>query len=380
MKDYNIEKYDFAAFEKENLPFTMIPTKVIQNTPASKTKASFLWIYLQSLPSTWGINRHHLVKHFEVSMRTLDTWLAWLNEVELIKYKRDRRENGQLGKVTLVVLNGSKFELNNHSAKICGVEVNHSAKKPQCGEATGVANCAHIKETFITDTRLKDNLIKNSKDLKNACASDEKISEKPSEPPALPVENVIKLPTTKKLENEVAIDPNYSYPETYFKQEEPRANNVVALISKDEDPVISYALSLSVEQQKKELDIPISLEQSLTIAQKQVKNCEEISIKDIVNALCWWMMYPVKQNYRKWLASWFAEGCYKQHKELVIKLGEQLEKDQRMKDGYVPNPVNYILDARYEDKIYQQPKPKRAINHNDTSWADSSRRSIFETI
>ena len=191
--------------------------------------------------------------------------------------------------------------------------------------------------------------------------------------------DVIECATQETTEaNDMAIISN-EYQDTYFKQEEPKKSNVLALTPKDDDRVVSYALSLSVEQQKKIYDIPISFEQSLSIAQKQVSGADGVGIRDIINALLWWNLYPVKQNYRKWLASWFAEGCHKKHQEMLLKLDEQLENDQRMKDGYVPNPSSYILDARYDDKIYQQPKPKSAINHNDTSWADPSRRNIFET-
>lgn len=232
-----------------------------------------------------------------------------------------------------------------------------SDKKSQTGKVT--KGNKPYTEDYITEDYLHKEKIKNKKEIKN--------KEKSPPPSAVDSQNMLKC-TVEKKEEKKMLDPSYSYPDTYF-QESPQEPS--------SDLVLSYVSGLSVDQQKKEFDIPIGLEQSLTIAQGQVST-SIVTTQDIVNALCWWMMYPVKQNYRKWLASWFAEGCHTKHQELVIILGEQLEKDQRMKDGYVPNPSSYILDARYEDKIYD-PKKLKVVSHNDTSWADESKRSIFET-
>lgn len=141
----NIEKYDASVFEKEKIPYTFICNKVIQNI--TDIQAGFVWIYLQSLPATWVPNKFHLMSHFKISERTYQRIMSYLSEVNLIAYTRCRNKNGTLGAVRLIVKNGSEFALpldSNHTAKICIVDFNHTAKKPQCGETTAVVFGDHI--------------------------------------------------------------------------------------------------------------------------------------------------------------------------------------------------------------------------------------------
>lgn len=131
-KPIHIEKYDFQAWEKEHKPFTMILTNVIQSTPPSRLRETFLWIYLESLPETWKPNKQHLMSHFGISERTYDRWMSWLNAVGLIEYRQNRGLNGEFGKGTLVVLNGSKFNPEaecNGTVKIGGTVVNKKNSK-----------------------------------------------------------------------------------------------------------------------------------------------------------------------------------------------------------------------------------------------------------
>jgi hypothetical protein len=157
-KQIHIEKYDFDAFEKEKKPFTMIRTDVVQRIPATRIKEAFFWVYLESLPETWKPNKQHLMKHFDISERTYDRYMSWLNAVFLIEYRQNRLDNGSFGKGILIVLNGEKFNPDaafNRTVKIGGTAVNRShkgqvvqlhrsANLPMNGETEGSAGDAHI--------------------------------------------------------------------------------------------------------------------------------------------------------------------------------------------------------------------------------------------
>src|SRR5690606_38133546 len=97
-------------------------------------------------------------------------------------YVRGRAENGQLGPVIIRVLNGSKFNLTDtktHAANICILDFNHTAKKPQCGEPTMVANCAHINTTPI-QTQNNINKVKSKPSVRTPEAV-ESFPQKPTE-------------------------------------------------------------------------------------------------------------------------------------------------------------------------------------------------------
>jgi len=104
-----IEKYDFSTFEKEQKPYAMILTDVIQRTPPNRMREAFLWVFLESLPPTWIPNKKHIMNHFDISERTYERWMSWLNSVNLIEYRQDRNKSGSFGQGALFVLSGSKF-------------------------------------------------------------------------------------------------------------------------------------------------------------------------------------------------------------------------------------------------------------------------------
>jgi len=109
VKQIHIEKYDFAEFEKENKPYAMILTDVIQRIPSHRMREAFLWIFLESLPPTWKVNKQHIMHHFGISDRTYERFMSYLNTVKLIEYRQNRCESGAFGTGTLVVLNGTNF-------------------------------------------------------------------------------------------------------------------------------------------------------------------------------------------------------------------------------------------------------------------------------
>jgi len=104
----SIEKLDFQKVTKENLPYTLILTKVIQNIKHKDALA--IWVYLSSLPPDWKINKEHLKLHFHVGDRTLQAIFSYLNRSNLITYKRERFEDGTLGIVIVHVLCGDEFK------------------------------------------------------------------------------------------------------------------------------------------------------------------------------------------------------------------------------------------------------------------------------
>lgn len=110
----NIEKLDFETIEHEKIPFTLIHTKVIQTI--TDYFAGFIWVYLQSLPSDWKINKKHLQKHFCIGEDKLKKHMAYLNRTHLIEYVRTRDELGLLSEIKIRVLNGTDFNENNTSS------------------------------------------------------------------------------------------------------------------------------------------------------------------------------------------------------------------------------------------------------------------------
>jgi hypothetical protein len=147
-QNINIEKYDFDSFEVEKQPFTMIPNSVIQKT--TNPEATFMWIYLQSMPSTWKPNKQHLMSHFNISERTYERRMGYLNTTGLIEYRQERNESGTFGGWKLIILNGARFNPmadSNRSAKIGGVVCHRSAKKPLNGETDASVNGGHINTT-----------------------------------------------------------------------------------------------------------------------------------------------------------------------------------------------------------------------------------------
>jgi hypothetical protein len=123
-KIIHIEKYDVAAFRKEQKPYAQILNEVIQRFPMSHSDEFLLWCFLESLPETWKPNKNHIMEYFSISARKYERLMAWLSAVGLIEYRRIRNKNGSFHKWELIVLNGTKFNpniVNHHSANIDGM-------------------------------------------------------------------------------------------------------------------------------------------------------------------------------------------------------------------------------------------------------------------
>jgi len=132
VKYIHIEKYDFETFEKEKKPYVMICTDVIQRIEMKYSQAFLLWVFLESHSPTWVPNRYHLMQHFQISERTYERHMHWLNTVGLIEYRQNRESGGSFGKGHLVVLNGTKFNpdaVSHGTVKIGGTVVNKKKAK-----------------------------------------------------------------------------------------------------------------------------------------------------------------------------------------------------------------------------------------------------------
>lgn len=106
----SIEKLDFSKVTKENIPYTLISNKVIQNI--KDPVAGFIWVYLSSLPPNWDVNKEHLKKKFGLGNNKLKRILAYLSRSNLIQYVRLRNDDGTLDIMAIHILCGDKFDIN----------------------------------------------------------------------------------------------------------------------------------------------------------------------------------------------------------------------------------------------------------------------------
>jgi len=90
-----------------------------------------------------------------------------------------------------------------------------------------------------------------------------------------------------------------------------------------------------------------------------------------------WGLYPSKKNKERIRTMWYAQGCHLISTTIIRKLIRQTEEDAHFLDGYHPSAYNYLRDRRWEDEIEVR-KKKGTFDHNDGSWANSDRKSIFE--
>lgn len=171
-------------------------------------------------------------------------------------------------------------------------------------------------------------------------------------------ENVVKLQAVKKLENEVAVDPNYSYPETYFgeSKELSLVSSKTKFKTRDQCPQIKKLEAIAINQ-----------------------GCSCVTVQELNYAKEFWDLYPVKHSFEPWAAHWFSKhGCYIFGDQVVEKLKQQLKEDQRFSNGYAPNPKQYVIDKRYNDEIFEGKKSH--FDYQDTSWMDSKYDDIFDKL
>lgn len=183
MKQINIEKYDSHDFEgmtQEKWPFTQISNYVVQNI--GDPLSGFLWVYLQSLPPTWTINKHHLKAEMGIGEHSYKRAMTYLKKCNLISQYQEKSKSGKYDKSRIIVKNGSKFihpkdhdnkamqlnppinmdVLNNSSTSMDSVPVDKNDNLPivdfRCTDSTASRKSTSI----IKKTDLK-NMTKNKK-------------------------------------------------------------------------------------------------------------------------------------------------------------------------------------------------------------------------
>ena len=186
----SIDKLDFETIRHEHKPFVVVYTEVIQKI--TDAFAGFIWVYLQSLPADWRVNKAHLMHHFNIGEDKYDKHIKYLKDANLVEFIRERDEKGVFKRGVLHVLNGSAFQCPSTGGKTPVVEsstggIIHGVENPGGGFYPPLTNT-------IDNTNTK-------KYIHNA---------PPSASPN-------------------SLDPKYEYPETYFQPKEPE---VVA----DENP------------------------------------------------------------------------------------------------------------------------------------------------
>jgi len=158
IKQIHIEKYDIGSFEKEGKPYVMIRTEIIQKMMMKHAQEFLLWIYLESLPITWKPCKEHLTKHFNISERTYERYMSWLSGAGLIEYRQARGPKGYFGKGHLVILDGSKFNMNsttNGTVRIGETLINKKKTKVIHRETpNGIAKFG-VPDEFATDRSSK---------------------------------------------------------------------------------------------------------------------------------------------------------------------------------------------------------------------------------
>ena len=137
----SIEKCSSAILKHEAKPYTMIFNEVIQKT--RNPFATFIWIYLQSLPEDWVVNYSHLKKHFKIGDDKLKQSIRWLEKSGLLLRVRPRLPNGLFGPMEIQVKNGLKFTQDESSTSR---GVIHPMDQPPGGEHPPLTNTTDIKK------------------------------------------------------------------------------------------------------------------------------------------------------------------------------------------------------------------------------------------
>lgn len=86
-----------------------------------------------------------------------------------------------------------------------------------------------------------------------------------------------------------------------------------------------------------------------------------------------WELYPVKSGKKVCVQKWRAKNLNSIADKILKKVIEQLANDDAWRRGFIPNPLTYINQERWEDEI-RSLKPnivqfkQSTYDHEDTSW------------
>ncbi len=89
-----------------------------------------------------------------------------------------------------------------------------------------------------------------------------------------------------------------------------------------------------------------------------------------------WSMYPVKAAKKSCWLKWVKSNLDPLADEIIEKLSQQIKKDDAWSRGYIPNPLTYINQERWNDEIKKSrtsiitKKQEMDYDDNDTSWIE----------
>lgn len=141
MAHINIEKFDSHAFDsitKEGCPYTQASSKVIQHIHNKEALA--LWMYFQSLPPEWNINKYQVMKCFDIGEVVYKRTMSFLRKCKLIDYINYKSETGAFYKTRVLVKNGSEF-IHQCTEKTC-------CKSYESKESTTSTESVPLEETI----------------------------------------------------------------------------------------------------------------------------------------------------------------------------------------------------------------------------------------
>ncbi len=76
-----------------------------------------------------------------------------------------------------------------------------------------------------------------------------------------------------------------------------------------------------------------------------------------------WTMYPVKASKKTCLEKWKKLHLDSIADYILVKLYEQIQKDDGWKNGYCPNPLTYINQHKWDDEIKLPKKSGNALSN-----------------
>jgi hypothetical protein len=75
----------------------------------------------------------------------------------------------------------------------------------------------------------------------------------------------------------------------------------------------------------------------------------------------WWQQYPRKVGTKAAREKWKAKGLDAQADQLVADVQLRAGSDRKWLDGYIPNPLTYLTQERWEDEIERTRPQLRAV-------------------
>ena len=257
-KNRNIEKYDFNKAKRTKKPYAMILSDVVQKT--NNIPATFIWIYLETLPEDWDINKNQIINHFGISEKTYRRHMAWLKASGLIEYRQERHEDGTFGDHDLIVLDGLNFKpapRNNREAKNDLPDDNRWAKKRVSGETALPANDQHTYTNTKTKTNQKTTKLQTPQLVSSFLFS----------------ESIDKKILAQKLERDPRSDEEFleavrEHVDNHSDKQYPRfkrANAAVKLLKSLKDDNVLFNLKTTEEKPEKEKPNSLFTEEELLI-------------------------------------------------------------------------------------------------------------------